>query len=117
MLSHRGFTDIGLDSPQDITERTKDFSVAENVEADQQAIAEMSRGRIAVVATMADDGSLVSRPLVLVQRSIGDLYFFTRFVGQGRADPTYYLGGRRLPRRYGQLSADRRSPVLRPNPR
>lgn len=38
----------------------------------------IGKGRIALVTTLADDGSLVSRPLAMVQRSFdGDLYFFT----------------------------------------
>ena len=51
----------------------------ERTEADQQAIAELvERGGIAVVTTVAEDGSLVSRPLALQKRPFdGDLYFFT----------------------------------------
>jgi general stress protein 26 len=51
----------------------------ERVEADKQAIAEVvERARIAIVTTIADDGSLVSRPLAVQSRAFdGDLYFFS----------------------------------------
>lgn len=62
-----------------MSEQNDELTTDERSEADKQAIAEVvEKGRIAVVTTITDDGSLVSRPLAMVQRSFeGDLYFFT----------------------------------------
>lgn len=51
----------------------------ERTEAEKQAIAEVvEKGQVAVVATAADNGSLVSRPLAMIDRSFhGELYFST----------------------------------------
>lgn len=62
-----------------MTEHSDDPTTDERVDADKQAIAEVvEKARLAVVTTVADDGSLVSRPLAILNRSFdGDLYFFT----------------------------------------
>lgn len=57
----------------------RELNADERSEADKQAIAEVvERGGIAVVTTVAENGSLVSRPLALQKRPFdGNLYFFS----------------------------------------
>lgn len=61
-----------------MSEPNDDLTTDERTEADKRAVGEViGKGRIAIVTTVADDSSLVSRPLAVVQKSFdGDLYFF-----------------------------------------
>ncbi|QDP95459.1 general stress protein [Microlunatus elymi] len=62
-----------------MSETTEGLNPDERAEADRQAVAEViEKAHIAIVTTVDEDGSLVSRPLGLQQRDFdGDLYFFT----------------------------------------
>ncbi|SDR97212.1 pyridoxamine 5'-phosphate oxidase family protein [Microlunatus soli] len=56
-----------------------ELTAEERATADRQAVADVvEKARIAVLTTIASDGSLVSRPMALQQRRFDDdLYFFT----------------------------------------
>ena len=64
-----------------------------NPDDDQQIVADLvAKAKIALVTTVAEDGSLVSRPLAVQQREFdGDLWFFTEDpspkTAQVRANP------------------------------
>lgn len=62
-----------------MNEENDNLTPTEREEADRQAVAEVvEKANIAVVTTVDEDGSLVSRPLALPDRRFdGDLYFFT----------------------------------------
>lgn len=61
-----------------MSEHTDNLNPNERAEADRQAVAEViEKARIAMVTTIDADGSLVSRPLALPDRTFdGTLYFF-----------------------------------------
>lgn len=61
-----------------MSEQKENLTADERTQADRQAIAEViEKARIAMVTTIDEEGSLVSRPLALQDRDFdGDLYFF-----------------------------------------
>lgn len=62
-----------------MTGQDSELTTDERKSADRQAIADVvEKARIAVVTTISDNGSLVSRPMALQERRFDDdLYFFT----------------------------------------
>lgn len=62
-----------------MSEQGDNLTADERTEADRQAVAEVvEKAQIAVVTTIGDGGSLVSRPLALQVRDFdAELYFFT----------------------------------------
>lgn len=61
-----------------MSEQNDNLTTEERAEADRQAVAEViEKAHIAMVTTVDEEGSLVSRPLALQDRDFdGELYFF-----------------------------------------